>query len=74
MVIYFSATGNSKYCAVFTCGKSCGIAAEEMKEVLQQKGLYLNAACNAKAYGKVGTQNKYPKAKENGSLLGERQL
>ncbi len=30
--------------AVFTCGKSCGIAAEEMKEVLQQKGLSLNAA------------------------------
>ncbi len=31
-------------CAVFTCGKSCGIAAEEMKEVLQLKGLSLNAA------------------------------
>lgn len=31
-------------CAVFTCGKSCGIAADEMKEVLSKKGLYLNAA------------------------------
>ncbi len=31
-------------CAVFTCGKSCGIAADEMREVLQQKNLQLNAA------------------------------
>ncbi len=31
-------------CAVFTCGKSCGIAADEIREVLQQKGLSLNAA------------------------------
>ncbi len=31
-------------CAVFTCGKSCGIAADEMQEVLQKKGLSLNAA------------------------------
>ncbi len=31
-------------CAVFTCGKSCGIAADEIREVMQQKGLSLNAA------------------------------
>ncbi len=31
-------------CAVFTCVKSCGIAADEMREVLQQKGLRLSAA------------------------------
>ncbi len=31
-------------CAVFTCGKSGGIAADEMKEVLSKKGLCLNAA------------------------------
>ncbi len=31
-------------CAVFTCGKSCGIAADEIREVMQQKGLSLSAA------------------------------
>ncbi len=31
-------------CAVFTCGKSCGIAANEMREALHKKGLWLNAA------------------------------
>ncbi len=35
---------NCYTCAVFTCGKSCGIATEEMKEVLQQKGLSINSA------------------------------
>ncbi len=36
--------GNVYICAVFTCGKSCGIAADEMREVLQQKHLWLDAA------------------------------
>ncbi len=31
-------------CSVFTCGKSCGIAADEMQELLQHKGLALNTA------------------------------
>ncbi len=31
-------------CAVFTCGKSCGIAADELNEVLSKKGLCLDAA------------------------------
>ncbi len=34
---------NCYICAVFTCGKSCGIAADEMREVLQRKGLRLSA-------------------------------
>ncbi len=36
--------GNVYICAVFTCGKSCGIAVDEIREVLQQKHLCLNAA------------------------------
>ncbi len=35
---------NCYICAVFTCGKSCGIAADEMREVLSKKELRLNAA------------------------------
>ncbi len=35
---------NCYICSVFTCGKSCGIAADEIKELLQNKGLALNAA------------------------------
>ncbi len=35
---------NCYICAVFTCGKSCGIAADEMNEVLKQKNLWMDAA------------------------------
>ncbi len=31
-------------CAVFTCGKSCGIAADEMREVMHRQKLWFNAA------------------------------
>ena len=41
---FVNVSDNCYICAVFTCGKSYGIAAEEMKEVLQKKGLSLNAA------------------------------
>ncbi len=41
---FVNVSGNCYICAVFTCGKSCGIAAEEMKEVFRKKGLSLNAA------------------------------
>ncbi len=42
---YFKNVPEACYiCAVFTCGKSCGIATDEIREVMQQKGLSLNAA------------------------------
>ncbi len=42
--VFQNVWGNVYICAVFTCGKSCGIAADEMREVLQQKHLWLDAA------------------------------
>ncbi len=41
---FINAPENGYVCALFTCGKSCGIAVDEMREILQKKGLGLDAA------------------------------
>ncbi len=43
-VDFVNFSGKCYVCAVFTCGKSCGIAIDEIRDLLFQKELWLNSA------------------------------